>query len=276
MRCDLDEHLGGARRGGARPGRSAGRRDDALARHRTARDRACPPGDHRSRPGGPMRSRLQRQRRHRRARAGGVARAAPPGVAGGSARPAPPGDDVADPGGADVRGRRGRGRERDPGVALVQALPPRRLRGLRPALGRAGRRSLRPGRPALRGARRRRAAAQLPAAGSPRRDAAVAPRLHRSPAGRLPEPRLLLGRRLALRRDNEARAVRGAGARMACAGRADRRRLLRHLARAHRRGTRGARGHEGRPAAERSCELPARAGAAHRRSCPAVVGRARP
>ena len=113
------------------------------------------------------------------------------------------------------------------GVALVPALPPRRVRRLRPALGPAGGRPVRPRRAPLRGDGRRGAADQLPA-GRPRAGhRLVAARLHRAAARRVPEPRPSRGQALALRRHDRPRGLRRARARLARRGRADHRRLLR-------------------------------------------------
>ena len=71
------------------------------------------------------------------------------------------------------------------------------------------------------------------------------------PLGRLPEPRLLLGLGLAVRRARRAGGVRGARRRLARGGSPDRRRLLRHVARrTSRRVRERLEGTAARPAAE--------------------------
>ena len=141
--------------------------------------------------------------------------------------------------GLQLRSRRGCNRDRATGVAQLSALPSRRLRRLRAALGRTRGGRVRSGGAAFRAAGRRRAPDQLPAGRSPRRDAAVAARLHRPAARRVSEPRLRRGGRLALRRARRAGRVRGVRARVARGGGPDRWRLLRHLTRAYRGRTRG-------------------------------------
>ena len=136
--------------------------------------------------------RVQRQRRRRRRGAAGVAAAAHPCLRGRSAGPAPARDDVADARGDHLRGDRDRPRHRAAGVAQLPPLPARCVRRLRTALGRPRGRPVRPGGAAVRGDGRRRAARQLPPARARRRDAALAAGLHRPPARRVPQPRLLL------------------------------------------------------------------------------------
>ena len=81
--------------------------------------------------------------------------------------------------------------ERLPGLAQLQTLPPRPLRGFRPALGRPGGRPVRPGGAPLRGGGSGCADDQLHPARPRRGDAALAAGLHRPAARRLSEPRLL-------------------------------------------------------------------------------------
>ena len=90
----------------------------------------------------------------------------------------------------DLRDGRGAARDGPARVAELPPLPPRRLRRLRPALGRPGGRRVRARRAPLRGAGRRRAARQLHPARPRRGHRAVAARLHRPAARRLPQPRL--------------------------------------------------------------------------------------
>ena len=74
-------------------------------------------------------------------------------------------------------------------LALLSALPARRLRRLRPALGASRGRSLRPRGDAVRGDGRGGAPDQLPPRRPRPRDDELAARLHRHAARRLPEPR---------------------------------------------------------------------------------------
>ena len=149
-----------------------------------------------------------------------------------------------DPRAVDLRDHRAPARDRTSRLALVPALPARRLRRLRPALGTARGRPLRAVRAPLRGDGRRRDPHQLPARRPRPRDDRVAARLHRHAARRLPEPRPPRRRAVALRRRDRPGRVRGARARLARRGRADRRRLLRREPGAHRGRRPRARGHE--------------------------------
>ncbi len=81
----------------------------------------------------------------------------------------------------------------------------------------------------------------------------VAARLHRAAARRLPEPRPSDRAALAVRRDDRARGLRRARARLARRGRADRRRLLRRHVRSHRGARPRARRRPSRAAAGRHC-----------------------
>ena len=99
-------------------------------------------------------------------------------------------------------------RARPSPLALVSALPARRLRRLRPALGAARGRPLRPRGDAIRGDGRRRAADQLPPRRPRPRDDELAARLHRHAARRLPEPRPPDARAVALRRPHRPGGVR--------------------------------------------------------------------
>ena len=200
LRRDLDEHLGGARRARSSTGGPPGAGDDALARRRTARHRACPPGDRRGRPEGdaqsPSASTATSTGPSGRPRSGCLLRALredPPdlllletmsliregltfeaveaavetGSRSGSRSAAAATASAASTASTGA-GRKAISSAGPPGASrssasralLLNCLPPDHLDGMLP----------------------------------------VAPRLHRPPARRLPEPRLLLGRRLALRR----------------------------------------------------------------------------
>ncbi len=107
----------------------------------------------------------------------------------GPSRSDPARDADADPRPEHVRDGRATARDGSARLALLQALPARGVRRLRPALGPARGRPLRPCRTAVRADGGRGAADQLPA-GRPRgRDDPVAARLHRVAAWRVPEPR---------------------------------------------------------------------------------------
>ena len=127
------------------------------------------------------------------------------------------------------------------GLAVVSPLPARPVQRLRPALGRPGGRRLRPRGGALRADGHRRADDQLHPARPRRRDAVLPARLHRPAARRVPQPRLLHRRGLALRAGRRQRRVRGDGAALARGGGADHRRLLRRRPRPRRGGARAAR-----------------------------------
>ena len=135
-----------------------------------------------------------------------------------------------------------------PGLAVVPALPPRPVRRLRPALGRARGRRVRPRRAALRGARA--CGALLINCIPPDHVDGMISYLRDFtdlPLGVYPNLGYCTnaGWRFDVR--GRRRAVRGDGAALARGGRADRRRLLRHAARAHRRGARGAARRAARP-----------------------------
>ncbi len=112
--------------------------------------------------------------------------------------------------------------------------------------GGPGGRRVRPRGRALRADGHRRADDQLHPARPRRRDGVLPARLHGPAARRLPQPRLLHGRGLALRSGRRQRRVRGDGAALARGGSADHRRLLRRRAGARRRGARAARAHRPR------------------------------
>ena len=144
--------------------------------------------------------RVQHQRRRRHARRPRDDPAAGASVRGRAARSDPARDAVARAQ-LDLRDRRGPARHRAPGVAELPALPSRRVRRLRRALGRTGGRRLRSRRAAVRGDGRRRAGDQLHPARPRHRHALLAARLHRPPARRVSEPRLpIVGRAGATRR----------------------------------------------------------------------------
>ena len=198
LRRDLDEHLGAAERGA--PGRSAAvghDRPGALDGRRAPGRAPGASSDRRGRPRGRVRGRVQPQRGPRPRRRRDDDPAAVAGVRGRAAGPPAAGDALAR---ARLHVRHGRAAagDRDPAVVELPPLPPRRVRRVRPALGRARGRRVRPRRGALRDARDRRAADQLPAARPRAGDARLAARLHRPAARRLPEPRLPVRRRLAL------------------------------------------------------------------------------
>ncbi len=249
-----------------------------LDGHRPARVAARPRG---GRAGGTrrrLRGGLQPQRRGGQPGGAGDDPAARPPARGGPAGPDPAGDPLAG-GSLDLRDRGEPARDRAARVAELPALPPRRLRGLRPALGRARGRPVRARRAPLRGDGGRSAADQLHPAGPRARDDRLAARLHRPAARRLSQPRLLHERRLALRPPGHRRGLRRHGARVARGGSADRRRLLRRRARPDRRRPRAPGGHQaghappGRPL-RRERHGPAGAARAGRR--PALARREEP
>ena len=152
------------------------------------------------------------------------------------------------------------------GLAVVPPLPARPVQRLRPALGRAGGRRLRPRGGALRADGHRRADDQLHPARPRRRDGVLPARLHRPAARRLPQPRLLHRRGLALRAGRRQRRVRRDGAALARGGSADHRRLLRRRARPRR----------GRARAARADRWPATTRPRRRRRLPTRASRREP
>ena len=161
LRRHLHQHLGPRQRPAPRRPAPVGHRGArALDGRRAARAPARAPGGPRGRPRGGVRGGLQPQRGRRHAGGARDRPAARAAVPRGAAGPDPARDAVARAG-VDLRDRAEPARHGPPGVAELPALPPRRVRRLRPALGRAGGRRLRARRAPLRGDGRRRAAAQL-------------------------------------------------------------------------------------------------------------------
>ena len=273
--CDvhLDEHLGAASRARGRRAAAVGRRGRARALdgHRAARPAArAPPRSGEAAPDGGRRSRSRStptSTRPTAARRSACSRAL---FADEPARP------------TSCSSRRCRVvrpslfetveellGDRPAGVAVVPPLPPRRVRRLRRALGRAGGRRVRPRRAALRADGRRRAARQLHPARPRRRG--WSPTCATSPTCRSASIRTSATSPTRAGASTPASAATEY-ARMALAlargGRADRRRLLRHAARPHRRGARAPRGHAARPPPPRRPRRPRAGGNGRRAAAP--------
>ncbi len=108
------------------------------------------------------------------------------------------------------------------------------------------------------------AAGELHPARPRRRHGRLPARLHRPAARRLPQPRVLHERRLAVRERDRGRRLRRDGAAVARRGRPDHRRLLRHAPRAHRGCRRRPQRHPPGAGAPRRAFADRRGGARHR------------